>query len=81
MDFTSIKTLKKDEQLKDQIIVQITKNQVLNFFRFLTVVSLVCINFLAFYIESPFVKQLVISQIILLLILFVKKSQSNTIVH
>ena len=79
MGTTIIKTLKKEQRLNNEVIIQITKSQVINFFRFLVVLALVIVNFIAIYIESSFMKELFISQGILLLIYFIKTTNFNSI--
>ncbi len=79
MSTTTFKTLKKGQELNNEVIIQITKSQVINFFRFLMVLALVTVNFIAIYIESPFMQELFISQAIILLIYFIKTTNLNNI--
>ena len=79
MSTTTFKTLKEGQELNNEVIIKITKSQVINFFRFLVVMALVTVNFIAIYIESPFMKELFISQGILLLIYFIKTTNLNNI--
>ena len=70
---------KENKQYQNDIVVLITKSQLAKFFQFVTILSTITINFLAAKLESPFLTQLLLSQAILVLLFFIKKSSSNNI--
>ncbi|MFK8059777.1 MAG: hypothetical protein AB8B78_06750 [Polaribacter sp.] len=75
----TIKPEDHQNELQDEIVIKISKNQILKFCQFIVFLALMTVNILAIKIDSPFIKELFISQAIILLLLFVKKSKSNTI--
>ena len=79
MSYTTIKTLTKKENLKNQVVIQITKKQLLNFFRLVTFISLLVINFLAITNGSDLITELLMAQVILLLLFFIKNHPVNSI--
>ncbi|PQJ78883.1 hypothetical protein BTO18_06655 [Polaribacter porphyrae] len=79
MSTTTFKSINNTKKVQNEIVIQITKKQLINFFRSILVFALVSINFLAISINSPFLKDLFIAEIILLLIFFIKTNKSNTI--
>jgi hypothetical protein len=70
-----------NRSLKKDIIIQITKKQLIAFCQFIVILGMLTLNILAIKIASPFLKELFISQAILLIVFFVKnKATSNTII-
>jgi hypothetical protein len=75
-------TLKPKAQvnhLNNDVIIQITKAQLIKFFQFFIIIAMVILNIIAIKIASPFLKELFISQVILLLVFFLKNFKSSHI--
>lgn len=81
MGQTLLKPTNQSKSLKDEIVIQITKKQILKFLQFVLIISMLFINVMAIKISSPFIKELFVSQAILLLIFFIKNSKSNNILN
>ena len=81
MSTTTIKSARNNNQFQNEVVIQITKKQLINFFRMLLVFSFLIINVLAFLSNSLFVKELLIGQAIVLMVIFIKYSNSNTILR
>jgi hypothetical protein len=79
MGIATFKTLDKENESSNEVILQITKKQIVGFFRFLTLLALITVNAVALYLESSFIKELLLSQSILAIIYFIKITSSNTI--
>ncbi|TMM28827.1 hypothetical protein FDT66_13050 [Polaribacter aestuariivivens] len=79
MGQTLFNPTEQTKSLSNEIVIQITKKQIIVFCRFLVIMSMLALNALAISISSPFLKELLISQAILLLVYFIKTSKSNTI--
>lgn len=79
MNSTTYESSREREQVNNEIVIQITKKQLVTFASVLFVLVLIGINVLAITAKSPLLKELLISEAILLLIVFVKTSKSNTI--
>ncbi len=79
MGIATFKTLNNENESNSEVILQITKKQVFGFFRFVILLALITINAIALYIESSFIKELLLSQAILAIIYFIKISSSNNI--
>lgn len=80
MNSATVKTLRNRRQLQSEVVIQITKKQLINFFRAILLVAVLGINFIAITTKSPFLNELITSQVIILLVCFVKFSESKTIV-
>ena len=81
MSTTTIKSARNNNQFQNEVVIQITKKQLINFFRMLLVFSFLIINVLAFLSNSLFIKELLIGQAIVLMVIFIKYSNSNTILR
>lgn len=79
MPQTLFKPEERTNSLNQEIVVQITKKQLLIFFQALVVIGSIVLNIVALQINTPFLRELFISQAIILLIFFIKTSKSNTI--
>jgi hypothetical protein len=79
MSQIAIKPKAQTNSLNNDVVIQITKAQLIKFFQFLVIIAMATLNILAIKITSPFLKELFISQVILLLVFFVKNSKSNHI--
>lgn len=79
MPQTLFKPEERTNSLNQEIVVQITKKQLLIFFQALVVIGSIALNIVAIQINTPFLRELFISQAIILLIFFIKTSKSNTI--
>jgi len=75
----AIKPKAQANPLSKDVVIQITKAQLIKFFQFIVMIAMATLNVLAIKIASPFLKELFISQVILLLVFFVKSSKSNSI--
>jgi hypothetical protein len=80
MGQTLINPEQQTKSFNNDIVIQVTKKQIIKFLQFIVVIAIVTINILAIKISSPFLKELFISQSILLLIFFIKNSKSNNII-
>ncbi len=79
MSQTVIKSTVQLGAVHNDIIIQITKAQLIKFLQFMVVLAMVVLNVLAIKIASPFLKELFVSQAILVLIFCIKNSKSNHI--
>jgi hypothetical protein len=79
MSYTAIKPKAQANSLNNDVVIQITKAQLIKFFQFLVIIAMATLNILAFKIASPFLKELFISQVILLLVSFVRNAKLNHI--
>ena len=79
MSQTVIKPTAQLGAVHNDIIIQITKAQLIKFLQFMVVLAMVVLNVLAIKIASPFLKELFVSQAILVLIFFIKNSKYNQI--
>jgi hypothetical protein len=79
MSQIAIKPKARANPLNNDVVIQITKAQLIKFFQFLVIIAMATLNILAVKIASPFLKELFISQVILLLVFFVKNFKSNHI--
>jgi hypothetical protein len=79
MSQIAIKPKAQVNSLNNDVVIQITKAQLIKFFQFLVIIAMATLNILAVKIASPFLKELFISQVILLLVFFVKNFKSNHI--
>jgi hypothetical protein len=79
MSQIAIKPKTRANPLNNDVVIQITKAQLIKFFQFLVIIAMATLNILAVKIASPFLKELFISQVILLLVFFVKNFKSNHI--
>lgn len=79
MSQTVIKSTAQLGAVHNDIIIQITKAQLIKFLQFMVVLAMVVLNVLAIKIASPFLKELFVSQAILVLIFCIKNSKSNHI--
>lgn len=73
MGQTLFKPSNQTKTLSNEILVQVNKLELIKFLQFMMVLAILTINILAIKISSPFLKELLVSQAILLLILFIKK--------
>lgn len=80
MSQTAIKPSGQTKPFNNDVVIQITKAQLIKFLQFLMIMAMVTLNILAIKISSPFLKELIVSQVILLLVYFIKNSKSNTII-
>ncbi|WP_299670941.1 hypothetical protein [uncultured Polaribacter sp.] len=67
------------KSLNNDVVFQITKAQLIKFLEFTVVIAMLTLNILAIAIASPFLKELFVSQAILVLIFCIKNSKSNNI--
>jgi hypothetical protein len=79
MSQIAIKPKTRANPLNNDVVIQITKAQLIKSFQFLVIIAMATLNILAVKIASPFLKELFISQVILLLVFFVKNFKSNHI--
>ena len=80
MDSTTIKSVQKTKQVDNEIVLQITRQQLVNFFRAVLVLGILSINFLAFQVDSALLPQLLISQAIIALIVLIKSMNFNKVI-
>ncbi len=79
MSTTTYKSVNEREEIKKEVVIQITKSQLLKFFTFLLIITFLVIDFFAITSNSPLLTELIIAQGIIALICLVKFSKSNTI--
>lgn len=79
MSTTTYESSREREQVNNEIVIQITKKQLIVFISVLFSIVLIGVNILAITSNSPLLKELLICEAILLMIVFVKTSKSNTI--
>tara|TARA_R110000822_G_scaffold56076_4_gene141858 strand:+ start:1050 stop:1295 length:246 start_codon:yes stop_codon:yes gene_type:complete len=79
MSQTAIKPLAQASPLNKDVVIQITKAQLIKFLQVAVIIGMVVLNILAIKIASPFLKELFVSQAILVLIFFIKHAKVNHI--
>jgi hypothetical protein len=79
MSQTAIKLKAQANRLNNDVVIQITKAQLIKFFQFFGIIAMATVNILAIKIASPFLKELFISQVMLLLIFCVKNFKPHHI--
>ena len=79
MSQTAIKLKAQANRLSNDVVIQITKAQLIKFFQFFGIIAMATVNILAIKIASPFLKELFISQVMLLLIFCVKNFKPHHI--
>jgi hypothetical protein len=79
MSQTVIKSTLQTKALQNDAVIQVTRAQLIKFFQFVVVTAMVALNVLAIKIASPFLKELFVSQAILMLICFIKNFKFNPI--
>jgi quinol-cytochrome oxidoreductase complex cytochrome b subunit len=77
---TAIKPIVQTRALHNDVVIQITRAQLIKFLQFIVVIAMVVLNVLAVKIASPFLKELFVSQAIIVLIFFIKNFKSNHII-
>ncbi|SHN04897.1 hypothetical protein [Polaribacter sp. KT 15] len=80
MSQTAIKPSRQIKPYNNDVVIQVTKAQLTKFLQFIMIISMATINILAYKTTSPLLKDLIISQVILVLIYFIKNSKLNTII-
>jgi quinol-cytochrome oxidoreductase complex cytochrome b subunit len=76
---TVIKSIAQTRAVHNDVVIQITRAQLIKFLQFIVVIAIVVLNVLAIKIASPFLKELFVSQAIVVLIFFIKNFKSNHI--
>jgi quinol-cytochrome oxidoreductase complex cytochrome b subunit len=76
---TVIKSIAQTRAVHNDVVIQITRAQLIKFLQFIVVIAIVVLNVLAIKITSPFLKELFVSQAIVVLIFFIKNFKSNHI--
>jgi hypothetical protein len=79
MGQTAIKPSEQTNSLNKDFVIQVTKTQLIRFLQFIVIMGMLILNIVAIKTSSPFLKDLFISQAILLLIFCIKNSNSNNI--
>jgi hypothetical protein len=79
MDLASLNVTQKKKNSKSDVVLQITKRQLNTLLELLAIIVFVSISLLAINLDSPFIKELLICESIILMILFIKTSNSNKI--
>ena len=74
MSYTTAKELNKRKETQEEIIIQITKSQLLNFFRVILVLSFLFINYLAVELKSSLIVELFMAQAIVAVLFILKNS-------
>jgi len=74
MSYTTAKELNKRKETQEEIIIQITKSQLLNFFRVLLVLSFLFVNYLAVELKSSLIVELFMAQAIVAVLFILKNS-------
>lgn len=78
MSTTTYKSIEKRKEFNNEVVIQITKKQLITFFGLLVLAAFVVINFYAITTNSPLLTQLIIAESIILLIAMVKYLGSKT---
>ena len=78
MSYATFKTVNKEHKINEEIVVQITKRQHVNFFRYSVLVSALIVNFFAIRFNSPLLLELLTAQIVIGLILLNKDLSTNS---
>ncbi|WP_109404930.1 hypothetical protein [Polaribacter aquimarinus] len=76
-----LKSIKNQESSNNDVVIQITRKQLVTFCQIMVLVAMVVLNVLAITINSPFLKELFISQAIIITIFFIKNSKTNQIIR
>lgn len=76
---TAIKPSEQTDSLNKDFVIQVTKTQLIRFLQFIVIIGMLVLNSIAIKTSSPFLKDLFISQAILLVIFCIKNANSNNI--
>lgn len=68
MSYTTIKSVRNNNQSQNDIVIQITRQQIIHFFRVIFILAISAINILAYSSNSPFLKELILSQVIIAMV-------------
>lgn len=79
MDLASLNVTQKKKNSKSDVVLQIAIRQLNTLLELLATIVFVSITLLAINLDSPFIKELLICESIILMILFIKTSNSNKI--
>ncbi|PQB06430.1 hypothetical protein BST83_04005 [Polaribacter filamentus] len=79
MSQTVIKPSEQTNSLNKDFVIQVTKTQLIRFLQFIVIICMLILNIVAIKTSSPFLKDLFISQAILLLVFCIKNAHSNNI--
>jgi len=79
MDSATLNVTRKKKNSNNDVVLQITKSQLSTIIMVLAAIVFLGFILLAINLESPFIQELLISEIIILMILFIKSSNSNKI--
>ncbi len=74
------KSIKNHQSQKNDVVIQVTKKQLLTLFQLVMLSILIVINIIAIILNSPLMKELFISQAIIAAIFFIKNSKSNQVI-
>lgn len=72
MSTTTYKSIEKRKEFRNEVVIQITKKQLITFFGLLVLAAFVVINYFAITTNSPLLTQLIIVESIILMIAVVK---------
>lgn len=72
MSTTTYKSIEKRKEFRNEVVIQITKKQLITFFGLLVLAAFVVINYFAITTNSPLLTQLIIVESIMLMIAVVK---------
>lgn len=78
MNSTIYKATDRKGDKNEAIILQVTKNQLINFFRFSLLAAVLVVNFLAIAFNSPLLVELIMAQIIIGLVLLTRDLNSHS---
>jgi putative effector of murein hydrolase len=69
----------KEKSSHNEVIFKITKRQLNRFLKFISVLFFIFFTVLAIQLNSVFIKDLLISESLILMILFIRQTKSNKI--
>ncbi|NVJ88659.1 MAG: hypothetical protein HWD82_04385 [Flavobacteriaceae bacterium] len=79
MSSTTYKSSYRDSEINDEIIIKVTKTQLVNFSLIIMVLFFLIIDYLAITSNSPLLTELTISQGVIAIIALIKFSKSNKV--
>lgn len=74
-----LKSIKNQETSNKDVVIQITKTQLITFYQLLLLAALVVVNVMAIIKNSPFLQELFLSQSIIAAVFFIKNVNDNQI--
>ena len=78
MSSTTYKSINKKDEANEEVVLQITKKQLVNFIRFSVLAMVLVINLFAIALDSPLLFELITIQIVIGLVLLTRDLNTHS---